>query len=152
MKRSHSLDKHSKCSYHWTQNDSNRRRDRGQPRAESLHTSWSSSPWRPQVLPRTRVNKFGEFYQNSMDSVSTEFQNRWFTVHGFEIFEKKICKKSRMNFEQTGEDIFQKKTSFSFLNFKFTQIFLMGQNGFFKNGWIIGECGQIIGECGQIID
>jgi hypothetical protein len=34
------------------------------------------------------------------------------------------------------------------LNFKFTQIFLMGQNGFFKNDRIIGECSRIIGECG----
>jgi hypothetical protein len=37
-----------------------------------------------------------------------------------------------MNSEQTGEDIFQKKTSFSLLNFKFTQIFLMGQDSFLK--------------------
>jgi hypothetical protein len=37
-----------------------------------------------------------------------------------------------MNSEQTGEDIFSKPTSFSLLNFKFTQIFLMGQNGFSK--------------------
>jgi hypothetical protein len=38
-----------------------------------------------------------------------------------------------MNFEQTGEYFFLKTTSFSLLNFKFTQIFLMGQNDFFKN-------------------
>jgi hypothetical protein len=31
-----------------------------------------------------------------------------------------------MNSEQTGEDIFLKMTLFSLLNFKFTQIFLMG--------------------------
>jgi hypothetical protein len=37
-----------------------------------------------------------------------------------------------MNCEQTGEDIFSKMTSFSLLNFKFTQIFLMGQNSFSK--------------------
>jgi hypothetical protein len=48
-----------------------------------------------------------------------------------------------MNFER----YFSKNTSFSLLNFKFTQIFLMGQNGFFKNNRIIGECSRIIGEC-----
>jgi hypothetical protein len=37
-----------------------------------------------------------------------------------------------MNSEQTGEYIFSKMTSFSLLNFKFTQIFLMGQNDFSK--------------------
>jgi hypothetical protein len=37
-----------------------------------------------------------------------------------------------MNSEQTGEDIFLKTASFSLLNFKFTQILLMGQNGFSK--------------------
>jgi hypothetical protein len=37
-----------------------------------------------------------------------------------------------MNSEQIGEDIFSKTTSFSLLNFKFTQIFLMDQNGFFS--------------------
>jgi hypothetical protein len=37
-----------------------------------------------------------------------------------------------MNFEQTGEDIFQKTTSFRLLNFKFTQIFLISQNSFSK--------------------
>jgi hypothetical protein len=37
-----------------------------------------------------------------------------------------------MNSEQTSEDIFSKMTSFSLLKFKFTQIFLMGQNGFSK--------------------
>jgi hypothetical protein len=37
-----------------------------------------------------------------------------------------------MNSEQTGEDIFSKTTSFSLLKFKFTQIFLMDQNGFSK--------------------
>jgi hypothetical protein len=42
-----------------------------------------------------------------------------------------------MNSEQIGEDIFSKTTSFSLLNFKFTQIFLMDQNGFFKNDRII---------------
>jgi hypothetical protein len=57
-----------------------------------------------------------------------------------------------MNSEQSSEDIFFKMTSFSLLNFKFTQIFLMGQNGFFKNDRIIGECGRIIGEFGRIID
>jgi hypothetical protein len=46
--------------------------------------------------------------------------------------------------EQTSEDIFSKTTSFSLLKFKFTQIFLMGQSGFFKNDRIIGECGQIL--------
>jgi hypothetical protein len=45
---------------------------------------------------------------------------------------KKICKKTRINFDQTDEDIFSKMTSFSLLKFKFTQIFLMGQNGFSK--------------------
>jgi hypothetical protein len=37
-----------------------------------------------------------------------------------------------MNSEQTGEDIFFKMTTFSLLKFKFTQIFLMGQNIFKK--------------------
>jgi hypothetical protein len=37
-----------------------------------------------------------------------------------------------MNSEQTGEDIFSKTISFSLLNFKFTQIFLMVQNNFLK--------------------
>jgi hypothetical protein len=37
-----------------------------------------------------------------------------------------------MNSEKTGEDILKKMTSFSLLNFKFTQIFLMGQNDFSK--------------------
>jgi hypothetical protein len=41
-------------------------------------------------------------------------------------------KKTRMNFENTGEDIFQKRYRFSLLKFKFTHIFLMGQNGFSK--------------------
>jgi hypothetical protein len=50
----------------------------------------------------------------------------------------------------SGEYIFLKTTSFSLLNFKFTQIFLMGQNDFFKNDWIIGECDRIIDECGRI--
>jgi hypothetical protein len=36
-----------------------------------------------------------------------------------------------MNSEQTDEDVFSKTTSFSLLNFKFTQIFLMCKNGFF---------------------
>jgi hypothetical protein len=52
-----------------------------------------------------------------------------FTVYEFKIF-KKICKKTRMNSKQTSEDIFLKTASFSLLNFKFTQILLMGQNGF----------------------
>jgi hypothetical protein len=34
--------------------------------------------------------------------------------------------------EQAGEDIFSKMTLFSLLKFKFTQIFLMGQNIFFS--------------------
>jgi hypothetical protein len=44
------------------------------------------------------------------------------TVPGFKIFKKikKYVKKTRINFEQTGEDIFSKMTSFSLLNFKFT--------------------------------
>jgi hypothetical protein len=37
-----------------------------------------------------------------------------------------------MNSEQTREDIFSKTTTFSLLNFKFTEIFLMGQNIFKK--------------------
>jgi hypothetical protein len=37
-----------------------------------------------------------------------------------------------MNSKQTSEDIFLKTASFSLLNFKFTQILLMGQNGFSK--------------------
>jgi hypothetical protein len=37
-----------------------------------------------------------------------------------------------MNSEQIGEDIFFKMTSFSLLKFKFTQIFLIGQNDFSK--------------------
>jgi hypothetical protein len=43
-------------------------------------------------------------------------------------------------------------TSFSLLKFKFTQIFLMDQNDFFKYDQIIGECDWIIGEFDWIIN
>jgi hypothetical protein len=35
-----------------------------------------------------RVNKFGEFYRESTDSVPTNFKIGDFTVHRFKIFEK----------------------------------------------------------------
>ncbi len=54
----------------------------------------------------TNSVNFIEICWNLMDSVPTEFQNQQFHFHGFEIFEK-ICKKTRMNSEQTGENIFK---------------------------------------------
>jgi hypothetical protein len=42
-------------------------------------------------------------------------------------------------------------TSFNLLNFKFIQIFLMGQNSFSKNDRIIDKCRRIIGEFSRTI-
>jgi hypothetical protein len=37
----------------------------------------------------TRVNKFGEFYRNSTDSIPSNFKIGDFTVHRFKIFKNK---------------------------------------------------------------
>jgi hypothetical protein len=52
-----------------------------------LRNTLSSTPCRSSS--RGRVNKFGEFYQNSTDSVPTEFQNRRFLLFTYSKYLKK---------------------------------------------------------------